>query len=84
MIVAFPLFTPEDVTHFAQNDLKLPMGVTRHLISGRTLGLNVALDVLASDQTLEEKNSWLEDMVRDRIRRDNVRVYQEPTIVFDE
>jgi len=83
-IVVFPLFTPEEVTHFALNETKLPMGITRHIIGGRALGLNIPMDLLASDQTLEEKNAWLRDLILQRIRRHQVRLYEEPTIVFDE
>lgn len=83
-VVVFPVFTPEDVIHFALNEAKLPMGITRHIIHGRVLGLNVPLDLLASDRSLSEKNVWLQDLIRKRFRRHNVRTYEESTIVFDE
>lgn len=83
-IVVFPLFTPDEVTHFAQNESKLPMGITRHIIGGRALGLNIPLDLLSGDQSLEEKDAWLRALILRRIRRHQVRLYEEPTIVFDE
>ena len=60
------------------------MGVTRHLISGRALGVNVPLVLLAGDRPLEEKNAWLHGHLQNRLRRHMVRLYEEPTFVFDE
>jgi len=83
-IILFPPFTPADVTHCATNETKLPMGITRHLIAGRALGVNVPLEVLASDRPLEEKNTWLHDRLQSQLRHNRVRLYEEPTFVFDE
>ncbi len=83
-IIAFPPFKPQDVTQCAHNQIMFPMGVTRHVIRGRALGLNVPLETLASDQSLEEKNAWLQEKIHDCMRRSAVRLYEEPTFVFDE
>ena len=83
-VIVFPPFTPEDINHCASNEAKLPMGITRHLISGRALGVNVPLDLLASSRPLDEKSVWLHDYLQNRLRRHMVRLYEEPTFVFDE
>ncbi|HEX9675538.1 MAG TPA: hypothetical protein VGA07_06135 [Anaerolineales bacterium] len=83
-VVGFAQLQPEDVIHCASNRTKLPMGITRHLVGGRALGVDVPLEVLADDRTLGEKNAWLEQMILERIRRQKVRVYQEPVIIFDD
>lgn len=83
-VVVFPPFTPDDVIHCANNATKLPMGVTRHVIVGRALGLNVPLEVLARDQPLEEKNAWLLDRLAAQLQHNRVRLYEEPTFVFDD
>jgi len=83
-VVGFAQLKPEDVVHCAFNRAKLPMGITRHLVGGRALGVDVPLEVLADERSLEAKNAWLEQMVLERIRRQKVRVYQEPVIVFDD
>jgi len=84
-VIAFPAFTPGEVLHFALNEVKLPMGLTRHLINGRVLGTNVPLNALSGCETdLVQKNAWLEEMLQTRFRRNMVRVYEEPTIVLDE
>jgi len=83
-VVAFPVFLPSDVIQIAFNGGKIPMGVTRHLISGRALGLNIPLEKLGDSSSLEEKNSWLDDLIRQRIRTNKIRLYPEPVFVFDE
>lgn len=83
-VVGFAQLKPEDVFHCAFNRAKLPMGITRHLVGGRALGVDLPLEVLADERALEEKNAWLEQMILERIRRQKVRVYQEPVIVFDD
>jgi hypothetical protein len=83
-VVAFPQLTPEDVIHCAFSQTHLPMGITRHLVSGRALGVDVPLEVLGGDRSVEEKNVWLQNMILERIRRNKVRVYQEPVIIFDD
>jgi len=83
-VVGFPQLEPEDVLHCALNRSKLPMGITRHLVAGRALGVDVPLELLSDDRSLEEKNAWLQEMILERIRRNKARVYQEPVIIFDD
>jgi hypothetical protein len=60
------------------------MGITRHVVAGRALGLDVALDMLTGSQSLEAKNAWLNDLILKRLQANKVRLYQEPVFVFDE
>ena len=83
-VLFFPYFQPADILHCAMNNVKLPMGITRHVIADRVLGLNIPLDLLARECPLEEKDRWLENMVQKRIRDDAVRRYEETTWVFDD
>lgn len=80
----FPAFSPEEVLRMARNGARLPMGITRHIVPGRALGLGVSLDLLRADVPLEEKNARLAHLVRTRIEQKKVRLYQEPVFVFDE
>lgn len=84
MVVVFPCFTPVQVTRLALNGAKLPMGVSRHLIGGRAIGINISLDRLRSDEPLEQKNAWLQKWLNQKILERKVRFYQEPVFVFDE
>lgn len=83
-VIVFPLFTPAEVTYLALNGVKLPMGITRHLIGGRAIGANMPLERLASDESLEAKNAWLQKWLIEKIHTRKVRFYQEPVFVFDE
>jgi hypothetical protein len=83
-LVLFPRIRNRDVTHAALNHTKLPMGITRHLIRGRALGLNIPLELLASNSSLEAKDARLQEAVRDRLRGNGIRLYPEATYVFDE
>ena len=84
MLVVFPRYTPFEVTRLALNGAKLPMGVTRHLIGGRAIGINIPLERLVADESLEAKNAWLQKWLMEKIHTRKVRFYQEPVFVFDE
>ena len=83
-LIVFPRYRPEEIQHIALNGSKLPMGITRHIIPGRALRINIPLDMLESDQPLEKKNAWLDEWLKERMRERHVRFYQEPVFLFDE
>ncbi|MBI5291781.1 MAG: hypothetical protein HY872_07890 [Chloroflexi bacterium] len=83
-VIKFAAFSPDEICNIALNGAKVPMGITRHLVAGRVLGLDVPLDMLTDAQTLEAKNAWLEDQILKRLQANKVRLYQEPVFVFDE
>jgi len=83
-VVVFPCYTCGEIMSTALDGAKLPMGVTRHAISGRALGLNVDLAMLDSDIPLEQKNVRLRNLIRSKIRMNRVRFYPEPVFRFDE
>jgi hypothetical protein len=82
--IVFPCYSRGEIMRISLNRAKLPMGVTRHIISGRALGLNVDLVMLDSDIPLEQKNIWLDSLIRRKIKDKRVRFYQEPVFRFDE
>jgi len=84
-VVVFPHFEPVEILELAHSGSRLPAGITRHLIRWRALRLNIPLERLADQgQTLAEKNRWLEDWLKDKVARSEVRHYEEPTVLFDE
>jgi L-serine kinase (ATP) / ParB family transcriptional regulator, heme-responsive regulator len=83
-LIVFPRYRPEEIQQVALNGSKLPMGVTRHIIPGRALRINIPLDILENAQSLEEKNAWLDEWLKERMRERHVRFYQEPVFLFDE
>ena len=80
----FPRYRPDEIRRLALNGAKLPMGLTRHIIPGRALRINIPLDVLRRDEPLETKNAWLDEWMKARMRERHVRFYQEPVFLFDE
>jgi hypothetical protein len=78
--VVYPAYTKRDIVALAQAGAVLPAGITRHLIPGRALRVNVPID----QTSLAEKQAWLDGWVRDRQAGHGVRFYAEPTFLFDE
>src|SRR5574341_2345 len=66
-LVVFPTFTKQDILEIAHAPVKLPTGITRHLIPGRVLRLNLPLEVLASPGDVEQKNRWLVEEIHRRL-----------------
>jgi hypothetical protein len=83
-LVVFPQFQIQDVLKAAANETLLPAGITRFVIPGRVLRLHADMDILRSDQSLAEKNTWLEQFLSDKLARRRVRYYQEPVFLLDE
>jgi len=83
-LVIFPPFEKSEVMQLVTDNFKLPTGLTRHSIPGRVLRVNIQLDVLRSDLSLEDKNEWLEAFIRMRMQDRHVRFYPEPVFIFDD
>ncbi|MFQ5615886.1 MAG: hypothetical protein ACE5GO_05435 [Anaerolineales bacterium] len=83
-VFAFRAFYPRDIMQIVGSGGLVPMGITRHLISGRVLGLNAPLEMFTDSQSLASKNDWLENQIRQCVRDNKIRLYQEPVFVFDD
>lgn len=84
VLVEFPALTIEDVMKAAIGDDRLPAGITRFIVSGRALRLNIDLELLRSPGTEIEKQRMLDEMMADRAMKGRVRRYEEPVIILDE
>src|SRR5574341_391679 len=82
--IIFPQYEPVEVIDIAQSRLKIPPGLTRHIIHGRALRLNYPLERLASGDSLEKKNQELAEWSRAGFEHRRVRFYAEATYLFDE
>ncbi|HEX2077999.1 MAG TPA: hypothetical protein VHG08_09825 [Longimicrobium sp.] len=82
--VVFPRFTKEELIALARARTPLPAGITRHVIPGRILRLNLPLERLSSPEPLREHRRWLRRWLKDQLHDHRVRYYEEPTFVFDE
>jgi phosphoglycerate dehydrogenase-like enzyme len=83
-LVEYPQFTVEQVLLAAKSGRLLPAGVTRFVVPGRVLRLEISVDHLADDRSLEEKNRWLHDHLAEMERRGRIRYYREPVYLLDE
>lgn len=83
-LVVFPEYTVDQVLQIAQAGRVLPAGITRFIIPGRVLRLNAELRHLKSDQSLNEKNEWLHQLLLDKLGKNKIRYYQEPVYLLDE
>ncbi len=84
VLVSFPLFTKEEILAIAQNGAKLPTGITRHIIPGRALRVNLPLEFLQGSRPLDQANAMLQKLIGERLRDHRVRFYPEATVLFDE
>ncbi|OLC31932.1 MAG: hypothetical protein AUH31_01625 [Armatimonadetes bacterium 13_1_40CM_64_14] len=83
-LVVFPTFTKRDIVEVARAPVKLPTGITRHLIPGRALRLNLPLSVLTSPGDVAAKNRWLQEDLHRKLLDHQIRYYPEATFLFDE
>ena len=83
-LVIFPRLQPADILQAARNGERIPSGITRHIIPNRALNINIPLEVLAADWTLERKRDWLQGWLMERMAANAIRYYAESTFSFDE
>ena len=83
-LMVFPKYDPQQVVQIARSGRALPAGITRFLIPGRVMRLNVQMNMLKAGTTLQEKNQWLYQFTMDKLDHDEARLYQEPVYLLDE
>lgn len=83
-VVEYPEFTIDQVLDAAASGTLLPAGVTRFVVPGRVLRLDISLELLLADSPLEEKNRWLRTHLLEKERHGRIRYYREPVYLLDE
>ena len=83
-LVTFPRFTAKMILELAPQGRTVPAGITRFVIPGRILRLNVPLEKLLADEPLATKQAWLDDLIREKLQARQVRFYEEPVVLLDE
>jgi hypothetical protein len=84
-LVVFPLYQPQDIITAAREQAYLPPGISRHIVHGRALSVNYALEKLKDEAlTLEAKNAALQAWLLRKIENRQVRYYAEATYQFNE
>ena len=83
-LFVFPAFTVTQVLQISSAGKVVPAGITRFIIPGRVLRLNLDLIRLEQDEPLLLKSAWLNQIVRGLIINHKVRYYEEPLYLLDE
>ena len=83
-LISFRPFTLEDLQELTHWDRRVPSGVTRVLLPKRALRFNLQLEMLRAGLSLEEKESWLQQTILEKVADKSIRFYREPTFFFDE
>ena len=83
-LIKFPTFTMQAVLTSAIAHKLLPAGVTRFLIINRVIGINIPLNILFSNNSLSQKNKWLNETIKAKYHQNKVRHYTEPVIIVED
>ena len=83
-LISFPLFDRQDLLQITANDRRVPSGITRVLLPKRALCFNLQLEILRAGLSLEEKEAWLRQTIREKVADKSIRFYREPTFFFNE
>lgn len=83
-VVVFPRYEPAEIIDLARTGVRLPAGITRHVLPLRALRLNYPMEILRSDMPLAQKEGHLSEWIHERMINRQVRTYVEPTVLFDE
>ncbi|RME51578.1 MAG: hypothetical protein D6796_00545 [Caldilineae bacterium] len=83
-LVVFPVFSVEQILQISSLGKVMPAGITRFVIPGRVLRLNLDLTRLAADEPITRKRAWFHQFLRDLMARHKIRYYQEPVYLLDE
>lgn len=84
-VVSFPRYTAHDILEFGAQGLRVPPGITRCIVPGRILRVNLDLSLLMSEVlTLEQKNLRLQEYIHARLTRQPLRYYEEPIYILED
>lgn len=83
-LIVFRGFEVQDVVDAVSEELLLPGGLTRFIVSPRALRVNYPLTALMAPVSRESKEQTLSEWVRQKVAGRQVRFYAEATYLFDE
>jgi len=83
-LISFRRFSLEDLKAVTGRGERVPSGITRILLPKRALRFNLHLEILRAELSLEEKESWLQQTIKEKVAEKAIRFYREPTFFFDE
>ena len=80
----FPVLGKDEMVQLASEGVMIPTGLTRHLIPGRALGLNIELGFLAGESPVEEKQRHFQEYLDHLEMAGRIRFYEESVFVMNE
>ncbi|MFQ5577473.1 MAG: hypothetical protein ACE5G8_10860, partial [Anaerolineae bacterium] len=83
-LFVYPAFTIEQILQISSVGKVVPAGLTRFIIPGRVLRLNLDLTRLKKDEPKALKTAWLNKQVRKLVANHHIRYYEEPVYLLDE
>jgi hypothetical protein len=83
-VVVFPRYEPAEIVDLARTGVRVPAGITRHVLPLRALRLGYPMEVLRGAQPISQKQAHLSEWIYDRVQNRRVRTYTEATVLFDE
>ncbi|MBU4299520.1 ParB N-terminal domain-containing protein [Patescibacteria group bacterium] len=83
-VLTVPDYEKKDILELALIGVKLPAGITRHIIPNRVLGLDIKLSLLKNNSSLNQKNKMLRKIIAQKTKEKRIRFYPESVFIFDE
>ena len=78
-IIIFPSFTPQQVIETVKSNVLFPTGITRYIVKGRVLNIDVPLSLFNDKKSLKEQNEMFDKYILQK----KYRIYEEATISFE-
>ncbi len=83
-LILFPVLHKEELLHLAAQRIMIPTGLTRHLIPGRALGIDVDLSFLIELRSDNEKVRHFQQYIDELSMRGRIRFYEESVFIMNE
>ena len=80
----FPVLHKGEMLHLAAAGVMIPTGLTRHIIPGRALGINLDLTFLTGPGSEAEKESHFQSIVDGLAMEGRIRFYEESVFILNE
>ncbi|HKJ00023.1 MAG TPA: ParB N-terminal domain-containing protein [bacterium] len=80
----FPVLRKEELLHLAAEGVMIPTGLTRHIIPGRALAINVDLAFIVADTSEAEKQKHFKAFVDQLSIEGRIRFYEESVFIMNE
>lgn len=83
-LILFPVLHKEELLHLAAQRIMIPTGLTRHVIPGRALGIDLDLSFITELETDAKKVSHFQQYIDQITIQGRIRFYEEPVFIMNE